>query len=399
VPSAREAAREEQPLPEEWCGGLDGGARQQQVSGLDRDRRRGGARGVDHAGASLARRAAWRWPLAAGPPQRGAVAIAVPRGAMVAGLRARGCPLVALHPTPRARCRARHRAAGAKADRRDAVVLAEAVRPAQPRCRRVPRGDPPLVRLRERSRAAAPWLAACRRQATRGRDQGQRFSPPLLPRCAAAAAPWLWARLDRAPPPAHTALWTEEQGQRVRQAHRRRRVTAQAVLPGFQALALAVAPGAAAAAQAHGPCWLPCRRVLAEPLQAWSPQGSALLRPLAEAPGQGEGPAEVALVLALPGGGRTRTAWRWAEAAQPWAGRDDQRGRTHGGGAPGPKHSGQGGVVVRRRGCNPRWRHALDHRARGTATRPATACLRRCGRRASARARPGAMLATDCGGC
>jgi Transposase len=274
VPSAREAAREEQPLPEEWCGGLDGGARQQQVSGLDRDRRRGGARGVDHAGASLARRAAWRWPLAAGPPQRGAVAIAVPRGAMVAGLRARGCPLVALHPTPRARCRARHRAAGAKADRRDAVVLAEAVRPAQPRCRRVPRGDPPLVRLRERSRAAAPWLAACRRQATRGRDQGQRFSPPLLPRCAAAAAPWLWALLDRAPPPAHTALWTEEQGQRVRQAHRRRRVTAQAVLPGFQALALAVAPGAAAAAQAHGPCWLPCRLCSPSPCRPGAPRAA-----------------------------------------------------------------------------------------------------------------------------
>jgi Transposase IS116/IS110/IS902 family len=58
------------------------------------------------------------------------------------------------------------------------------------------------------------------------------------------------------------------------------------------------------------------------------------------------------------------TAWFCAEAAQPLAERDSQMLRTHGGGAPVTKHSGKRRLVVMRRGCNPRLRHALYHMAR-----------------------------------
>ena len=186
----------------------------------------------------------------------------------------------------------------------------------------------------------------------------------MLQLCAAADAPWLWDLLDLAPTPAHTALLTEEQGQRVLTAHRIRRVTAQEVLTCLQALALPVAPGAAEAAQAHCQCLLPCLRVLAEHLQACRQQVSALLSTLAEAPGKGEGPSDVTIVLSLPGVGRKMTAWLFAEAAQPLAERDYQRLRTHGGVTPVTKQSGKRRVVVMRRGCNPRLRHALYHMAR-----------------------------------
>src|SRR4029434_9110403 len=86
--------------------------------------------------------------------------------------------------------------------------------------------------------------------------------------------------------------------------------------------ALPVAPGAAEAAQAHCEFLLPCLRVLAEQLQACSHQVSALLRTLAEEPGESEGPSDVAIVLSLPGVGRKITAWLFAEAAQPLAERD-----------------------------------------------------------------------------
>jgi len=104
-------------------------------------------------------------------------------------------------------------------------------------------------------------------------------------------------------------------------------------------------------------------RVLAEQLQACSQQVSVLLRALAQEPGEGEGPSDVAIVLSLPGVGRKMTAWLFAEAAQPWLS-ETLRCATHGGVAPVTKQSGKRRLVVMRHGCNPRLRHALYHMAR-----------------------------------
>ena len=80
-----------------------------------------------------------------------------------------------------------------------------------------------------------------------------------------------------------------------------------------------VAPGAAAAAQAHCGFVLPCLRVLAEPLRACEPHVSPLLSTWAEANAASD-PSDVAMVQSLPGVGRTSTAWLFAEAAQSLAG-------------------------------------------------------------------------------
>src|SRR6266436_2009588 len=224
VPTTIHPEREDQPLPYEWFVGIDWGSQQHQVYVLDRDRRRVGERVVDHDGASLARLADWLWTLSAGQPQRVAVAIEVPRGAIVEGLLERGFHVFAINP----------------------------------------------------------------KQLDRFRDQLHRFYPQMLELCSAADEPWLWDLIDLAPTPAHVALLSEEQVQRVLKAHRIRRVKAKEVLTCLQALALPVAPGAAEAAQAHCQFLLPCLRVLAEQLQACSQQVSALLHTLAEEPGDGE---------------------------------------------------------------------------------------------------------------
>src|SRR6266851_10390283 len=186
----------------------------------------------------------------------------------------------------------------------------------------------------------------------------------MLQLCSAADEPWLWDLITLAPTPAHAVLLSAEQVQHVLQAHRIRRVQATEVLACLQAQALPVAPGTAEAAQAHGGFLLPCLRVLAEQLQACSQQGGALLRTMADEPGEGERPSDVAMVQSLPGVGRKMTAWLFAEAAQPLAERDSQVLRTHGGVAPVTKHSGKRRLVVMRRGCNKRLRHALYHMAR-----------------------------------
>src|SRR5499427_6513981 len=364
VPTTRHPEREDQPLPYEWFVGIDWGSQQHQVSVLDRDRRRVGERVVDHDGASLARLADWLWTLSAGQPQRVAVALEVPRGAIVEGLLERGFHVFAINPKQLDRFRDRHSVAGAKDDRRDAFVLADSLRTDRPSFRRLQLDAPHLLLLRELSRAEETLLEAFRRSANRLRDQLHRLYPQMLQLCAAADAPWLWDLLDLAPSPAHAARLSAEQVQRVLKAHRMRRVTAQEVLACLQAPALPVAPGAAEAAQAHCQFLLPCLRVLAEQLQACSQQVSALLRTMAQEPGEGESPSDVAIVLSLPGVGRKITAWLFAEAAQPLAQRDLQVLRTHGGVAPVTKQSGKRRQVVMRHGCNPRLRHALYHMAR-----------------------------------
>ncbi len=364
VPSTIHPAREDQPLPYEWFVGIDWGSQRHQVCVLDRDRRQVGERVVDHDGASLAQLADWLWTLSGGQPQRVAVAIEVPRGAIVEGLVERGFHVFAINPKQLDRFRDRHSVAGAKDDRRDAFVLADSIRTDQPSFRRLQLDDPQLLRLRELSRAEETLLEDFRRSANRLQDQLHRYYPQMLKLCSAADASWLWELIDLAPTPAHAALLSEEQVQRVLKAHRIRRVKAQEVLTCLQAPALPVAPGAAEAAQAHCAFLLPCLRVLAEQLQACSQQVSALLRALAQEPGEGEGPSDVAIVLSLPGVGRKITAWLFAEAAQPLAERDYQVLRTHGGVAPVTKQSGKRRLVVMRHGCNPRVRHALYHMAR-----------------------------------
>src|SRR5499427_8413695 len=316
TPTVRHPERADQPMPYEWCVGIDWGSQQHQVCVLDRNRRVVGERAVTHDGASLAQLATWLWTLSEGHPQRVSVAIEVPRGAMVEGLIERGFHVLAIHPKQLDRFRDRHSVAGAKDDRRDAFVLADSIRTDLPSFRRLRLDEPQLIILRELSRAEETLLEDFRRSANRLRDQLHRFYPQMLQLCAAADASWLWDLLDLAPTPAHAALLSEEQVQRVLKAYRIRRVTAHEVLTCLQAPALPVAPGAAEAAQAHCGFLLPCLRVLAEQLQSCSQQVSVLLHTLAEELGEGEGPSNVAIVLSLPGVGRKITAWLFAEAVQ-----------------------------------------------------------------------------------
>src|SRR5215468_837448 len=210
VQTALHPEQAEHGMSYKWCVGIDWGSQQHQVCVLDRDRRRVGERSVDHDGASLARLADWLWTVSAGQPQRVAVAIEVPRGAMVEGLLERGFHGFALHPKQLDRFRDRHSVAGAKDDRRDAFVLADSIRTDLPSFRRLRLDEPQLIILRELSRAEETLLEDFRRSANRLRDQLHRFYPRMLQLSLAADEPWLWDLLDLAPTPAHAALLREE---------------------------------------------------------------------------------------------------------------------------------------------------------------------------------------------
>ena len=79
-----------------------------------------GERAVAHDGAALQTFTEWLTLLAGGEPARVAVALEVPRGAVVDTLLERGFHVFALNPKQLDRFRDRYTVAGAKDDRRDA---------------------------------------------------------------------------------------------------------------------------------------------------------------------------------------------------------------------------------------------------------------------------------------
>jgi transposase len=192
----------------EFLVGIDWATQAHQVCVLDADGRLLAERPVAHSGQALAEFADWLLALAGGEPALAAVAIEVPRGAVVDLLVERGFPVYALNPKQLDRFRDRHTVAGAKDDRRDALVLADSLRTDLKSFRRVELDDPRVVEVRELTRIEEELRVEFSRLSHRLREQLHRYYPQLLELVPAADEPWLWALLALAPTP--------EEGRRLR---------------------------------------------------------------------------------------------------------------------------------------------------------------------------------------
>src|SRR3546814_13186564 len=104
---------------------------------------------------------------------------------------ARGFRLHAINPKQLDRFRDRFSPAGAKDDRRDAEVLASALR-TDPQClRRLDPLDPTVVELRAWSRIAEATGHDRARLTNRPRDQPWRYSPQMIAVADDLAAGWV----------------------------------------------------------------------------------------------------------------------------------------------------------------------------------------------------------------
>ena len=343
--------------------GVDWGSETHTVCVLDRDRRRVMERAVPHTGVGLTALADELTALVPSEPGRIAVAIEVPRGAVVDTLLERGLHVFSINPKQLDRFRDRHTVAGAKDDRRDAFVLADSLRTDRPAFRRVQPEDPRVVELRELSRVDDDLSQELRRLSNRLREQLHRFFPQALPLCPGADEPWFWALLDRAPTPARAQRLAVKTVAAVLKVYRIRRVTVEAIREALQSPAVHVARGTVEAASAHIALLLPRLRLLHEQRTQVATRIEARLEELSteEVPGEHR---DVTILRSLPGVGRVVAATVLAEAARPLAERDYQTLRAPGGLAPVTRQSGKKLSVGMRYGCNQRLRNAFYHWAR-----------------------------------
>lgn len=336
--------------------GIDWGSAQHQVMVLDATGRVQHERVVAHEGEALQTLAQWLVQLGGG--RAVAVAIEIPHGAVVDVLLERGCHVFALNPRQMDRFRDRYTVAGAKDDRRDARVLASALRTDPAAFRRLQPGDPVVRQLREWTRIDAEVGEEFRRLASRLREQLLRFYPQALPLCPAGDEPWFWALLKQAPTPAAAVHLRPSAVAAVLRQYRIRRLTAEAVVAALQQTPVYVAPGTVEAAVAHISLLLPRLELLAEQRRTCTQQLERSLEALA-AQGEQQGHRDVTILRSLPGVGRVVAATMLAEAAPLLATRDYHGLRAHSGVAPVTRQSGKRRGVAMRYACNLRLRNAM----------------------------------------
>jgi transposase len=321
---------------------------------------------VKHEGAAIADFLDELTRLSEGHPERVAIGIEMPRGAIVEAAVERNFAVFSINPKQLDRFRDRYSVAGAKDDRRDAFVLSDSLRTDLHCFRRVRLDDPFTIQIRELSRTDEELGHEVTRLSNRLRDQLYRFYPQPLALSPAADEPWLWDLLELAPTPQAAQRLRQQKLETLLRGARVRRFDASELFAKLQAVPLALAPGVVEACSAHIALLLPRLRLAHEQRKTCQSQIQRLLEQIGAEGKEAEKHEhrDVEILNSLPGVGVTVAATMLAQASQPLRDRNYHALRTHSGVAPVRRQSGKSARISMRYACNRRLRYAVYHWAR-----------------------------------
>jgi transposase len=341
--------------------GIDWGSESHQVCVIDSSRKVLLERAFGHSGKGLSEMVEAVLQVAEGRTERIAAAIEVPRGAIVDTLLEKEIAVFAINPKQLDRFRDRHTVAGAKDDRRDALVLADSLRTDRQAFRRVQLGEPVLVELRELSRVHDELKAERIAVGNRLREQMQRYFPQILTIGSIYDDRWLWDLLEKAPTPELARRLSLAKIGSLLKRYRIRILTPEQVRAALAAEPLHTAPGVVDACRTHVALLIPRLRLAHEQKVEVERKIEALLDELAT-PAEGKAEHRDALLLqSLPGLGKLVCATMLAEASEPLEKRDYSTLRTLCGVAPVTKRSGKQYAVSMRTSCSRRLRTAVHY--------------------------------------
>jgi transposase len=356
---------EEVPLSElgyHFFVGADWGTEMHQICVLDHEGHIIDQRKVQHSATTVMDFIDWLSGIVT-TPSSAAIAIEIPHGALVEELLERGFCVFSINPKQLDRFRDRYFPAGTKDDRKDALVLADAVRTDRHCFRIVRMNGPLLIRLRELSRLDDELNFSFQRHVCQLRQQLHRYFHHLLQLSPTADEPWLWSLLELASTPAKAAKLTVGRVSKVLQQHHIRRLNAEQVVGALRGPVFSLAAGTIEAASEHVLLLIPHLRLLYHQRLSVARRIDSMLEELST-PSESKKPSDVELLLSLPGVGRLVTATLFAEATQFLAERDYHGLRAYTGVAPVTRQSGKRTAVLMRYGCNSRLRNAVYHWSR-----------------------------------
>jgi transposase len=351
-----------------WYLGIDWGGQTHQWCLLDADGRVRGERTVAHTTEQIQAALTWLRKTTEAEPDQIAVAIETPHGVLVDTLLEQGYAVFAINPKQLDRFRDRFTAGGAKDDRRDARVAADALRTDPRAFRPVRVNDPAMIQLRELARLLDDLQVEEGRLTNRLREQLGRVHAGWLTLCPAADETWLWTLLRAEPHPDAWPTLARRRITPVLREHRLRRITTDDVVTALRAPRLTVAPGVADATAVRVGVLVPQLLLVRAQHAGVQQQLDQLLAQLAELPAdeaESREHRDVEILRSLPGVGRMVTATMLGEATRPLADRDYRTLRAYAGAAPVTKRSGKRVFCVQMRyACHGRLRNALYHWAR-----------------------------------
>lgn len=275
-----------------------------------------------------------------------------------------GAAVFTLNPKQSERFRDRQSVGGAKDDRRDARVLAGALRTDGAAFRRVEAETETQALLRLRGRAVAASEEQFRVAANQLRAILMRFFPAVLQLCPGADERWLWRLLSKCASPERARKLTAKSLTNVLESCGVRRLDAAMVQ------AVLRSPPLRASAGVERACIEEVTRLVEQlellrhqKVRATKARGEALEQLRSEQ--QGKSPvSDVDLVASLPGAGPMVVATLFGEADAALRERNLGALRGLSGIAPITKRSGKSTVVVMRRARNALLANALFHAAR-----------------------------------
>ncbi|MEN9874336.1 MAG: hypothetical protein RL186_1233, partial [Pseudomonadota bacterium] len=301
------------------------------------------------------------------------VAIETPQGPVVEALMDKGIGVFSLNPKQLDRFRDRLSPAGAKDDRRDALVLALSLRTDAHCFRHLVPIDPVVVELREWSRIADELKEDRIRLTNRMRQSLWRYYPQALELHDDIGADWVLDILEMVPTPAAAGAVKLPRLTKILTTARIRRTSGPEVLAILRRQALTVAPGTTEAAQAHVLSCLARVRLVNQQLKQAHKQLDVLIDRLCPASvaspegddlGQSIEQPDAVILSSLPGVGRIALATLLAEAHHALQTRDYHALRCLCGVAPVTKRSGKSIRVGMRNACARRARTAVYHWSR-----------------------------------
>jgi len=343
---------------------------------------------IEHGGEAISTLVDRLVALAGGVAGQCHVAIEVKNGPIVEALLERGLTVYAVNPKQTDRFRDRFMPSGAKDDRRDALVLASAVRTDAEHLTRLALTDRRTIVLRAILRLRSELVGDRSRLILRLRDQLWRYYAQMLELADGDLnTPWLWALWEKAPTPQRGAALSRVVVARILSVHHIRRLDADAVRAALKKPSLPGADGVAEAGVIHVRSIIARLRLLQtqirdadrsieQQLDAWSKldaDGASKSAPAADVqdseakpidePRRCEQRDEV-ILRSLPGVGTITLATLLAEVREPLDRRDYTALRSLLGVAPITRQSGNSRVVVMRRACSEVLRNAAFNWAR-----------------------------------
>lgn len=345
--------------------GIDLGSSLHQAWVIDSNTEFVGECGFAHTAEALSDVLEWLVEVSEAALSEIAVALEKPHGAVVDALLERGFAVYAINPKQIDRFRDRHAVSGAKDDRRDAFVLADALRTDLHRFQRVRQPPAEIITMAERLRIHEELCKEEVALTNRLREELRRCFPhlqSLAPRDL--RDPFFWEVLERFASTEPGSTVDKHSIQDLLRKHRIRRVSAVQVLDTLRRPPLAAAAGTIEAVTGHVGLLVKKLHLVDQQRRENTKRIEEGLRDFRGSPHESKGYTDAAVLSSLPGVGTMVLATLLCHANEAIAQRDLIALRSLSGIAPVTKRSGKRWQVIMRRACKPALKNALYHWAR-----------------------------------